>query len=308
MTRYLPHITKLLLLVLVLSLDLGRAQNDPSKFNGGSVLAMAGSKSVAIAVDSRFGLGFQTVHSLGDTDEGNPRIIHLPNSNTLMAWTGLYGDGLSFTEELNVIMGRKFRNDQVLSFPNTKRRITGPKTIAMLMSHLLYQRRNAPYYVEPVVVGLESVPIDEVRIGEAAGELRIEDASSGLQSIIDIARSGQRLLTAKEDGASSQPARPINRKLVQRPYLCTTDMLGAQSTSSSFVASGVASRSLYGTAEALWRPDLSGEELVEVCGRAFLSALERDCLSGYGVVIYLIEGIGDDDARIVEYVLDCRND
>ena len=36
---------------------------------------------------------------------GNPRIIHLPNSNALLAWTGLYGDGLGFAEEMNVLLG-----------------------------------------------------------------------------------------------------------------------------------------------------------------------------------------------------------
>jgi 20S proteasome subunit beta 3 len=33
---------------------------------------------------------------------------------------------------------------------------------------------------------------------------------------------------------------------------------------------------------------LEPEELVEVCGKAFQSALERDCLSGYGVLILLL--------------------
>ena len=101
-------------------------------------------------------------------------------------------------------------------------------------------------------------------------------------------------------------------KTIQKPYLCGTDMLGAQSTSTSFVCSGVASRSLHGTAEALWKPNLDGEELVEVCGRAFVSALERDILSGYGAVVYLIQGGCDGDVgkgvQIIEYVLACRND
>ena len=56
---------------------------------------------------------------------------------------------------------------------------------------------------------------------------------------------------------------------------------------------------------------MDGEELVEVCGRAFVSALERDILSGYGAVVYLIQGgCGDDGmgVQIIEYVLACRND
>ena len=46
-------------------------------------------------------------------------------------------------------------------------------------------------------------------------------------------------------------------------------MIGAQSTSKLCVCSGAASKSLYGTAEAMWRPNLTPEELVQVCGRGF---------------------------------------
>jgi 20S proteasome subunit beta 3 len=88
-----------------------------------------------------------------------------------------------------------------------------------------------------------------------------------------------------------------------RPFLCAMDMIGAQSFSSSFVCSGVASQSLYGTAEALWRPNMGPKDLAEVCGKAFQSALERDCLSGYGILVYLITKDG-----IVEFDLASRND
>lgn len=87
------------------------------------------------------------------------------------------------------------------------------------------------------------------------------------------------------------------------PYLCAMDMIGAQSVSTSFVCSGVASMSLYGTAEALWKPNMEPRELAEVCGKAFQSALERDCLSGYGILVYLITKDG-----IIEFDLASRSD
>jgi 20S proteasome subunit beta 3 len=89
-----------------------------------------------------------------------------------------------------------------------------------------------------------------------------------------------------------------------RPYLCTMDIIGAKSQSMSFVCAGVASKSLYGTAEAYWKPNLSEDELVEICAKSFMSALERDCLSGYGAMIYLISS----DGSITEYDLECRSD
>eukprot|EP00536_Pseudo-nitzschia_multiseries_P013943 jgi/Psemu1/68921/estExt_Genemark1.C_6340004 len=87
------------------------------------------------------------------------------------------------------------------------------------------------------------------------------------------------------------------------PFLCAMDMIGAQSFSQSFVCSGAASTSLYGTAEAMWRPNMTPDELLECCGRVFQSALERDCLSGYGILVYLITKDG-----IAEYDLASRND
>lgn len=88
-----------------------------------------------------------------------------------------------------------------------------------------------------------------------------------------------------------------------KPFLCAMDMIGAQSFSKSFICAGAASESLYGTAEALWNPNLGPEELANVCGKAFQSALERDCLSGYGILVYLITKDG-----ITEFDLATRND
>jgi len=89
----------------------------------------------------------------------------------------------------------------------------------------------------------------------------------------------------------------------RKPFLCAMDMIGAQSFSQSFICSGAASTSLYGTAEALWKPNMKPEDLLECCGKVFQSALERDCLSGYGILVYLITEDG-----IAEYDLASRND
>jgi len=104
-------------------------------------------------------------------------------------------------------------------------------------------------------------------------------------------------LMVEDDETNDEP------KII-KPFLCAQDVIGAESKSNQFVCAGVASKSLYGTAEALWKPNLSPEELVEVCGKAFLSALERDCLSGYGAVLYLITA--EDGIQQIE--LACRND
>lgn len=91
--------------------------------------------------------------------------------------------------------------------------------------------------------------------------------------------------------------------ITRKPFLCAMDMIGAKSFSKSFICSGAASTSLYGTAEALWRPNMEPKELLECCGTVFQSSLERDCLSGYGILVYLITNDG-----VTCYSLASRND
>ena len=233
----------LLIVVVCLAAEIisSHAQQDPMSMNGGSILAMAGNGCVALAVDKRFGSGSQMVSIA-------PRHVLAPHAHLMVAFTGLEGDVQSLSQELRIQVHAKHR-------PTTwsqvaPERYISPKAMASLTSHVLYQRRGSPYFVEPLVVGLER---------RTNGELQ--------------------------------------------PFLCAQDCLGAKSKSDAFVCAGVASKSMYGTAEALWRPNLSSQELAEICGKAFLSALERDCLSGYGAIIYLMTKDG-----ITEYDLATRND
>jgi 20S proteasome subunit beta 3 len=251
-------------------------QQDPSTMNGGSILAMAGKGSVAVAVDKRFGSGPQVWYARTTLDFIHlvvfppvecltlflfndlamlqmvnivPRHVWMPHSNVLVAFVGLEGDVQSLYQDLQTQVDSRL--GRALGFgllDNKRSRQISPRAMTSVTSHLLYQRRGA-YYVEPIVVGLS--------------------------------------------GSSE----------ANEPFLCAMDMIGAQSFSKSFVCSGAASKSLYGTAEALWKPDLEPDELAEVCGKAFQSALERDCLSGYGVLVYLVTSDG-----VVEIDLASRND
>lgn len=112
-------------------------------------------------------------------------------------------------------------------------RAIGVKTLANLTSSTLYERRFGPYYVEPIVCGLEG---------------------------------------------------PDNI-----PTIAAYDLIGAGVFADDFVVSGTCSDSLYGMCEALWRPDLSPDELFEVASQALLSAVNRDALSGWGAQVTIIE-------------------
>jgi len=234
-------------------------QQDPSTLNGGSIMAMCGRNCLAIAVDKRFGSGPQMVTL-------TPRTVLIPHSELIVAFAGLEGDVQSLSKELSIYVSSKMNGHLGFGFGEDfdcfDSKLISPKAMSSLLSHSLYKRRGSPYYVEPIVAGLQ----------------KVKTRNNG-----DL---------AKED------------KFRYIPYLCSQDLIGAKSESSSFACAGAASKSLYGTAEAMWRSGLTPQELLQVCGRAFLSGLERDCMSGYGAVIYLIIG----DEGIFEYDIACRND
>lgn len=146
-----------------------------------------------------------------------------------------------------------------------------PRAIASSCVIYCIEGAVPPYYVEPVIVGLECVSVPIYSDHDRATEVMAIDSLEHLQAqqiIYSIIGQSNRHKHAQKDR---------RYKTVQRVFM-NNDMLGARSTSSTYVCSGVASRSLHGTAEALWRPNLEAEELVEVCGKALVSALERDCL------------------------------
>lgn len=248
---------------------LGQEQ-DPMTLNGGSILAMSGENCVAIAVDKRFGSGPQMVNI-------SPRTIYIPNSNVLVAFSGLEGDIQSLSREVAVQVSSKISRNIGFGFQesNSSSNISA-KSMSQLLSHLLYRRRQSPYFVEPIIAGVEKIVDDS----EYKNSLKQSDQS---------------------DETKKMQEKSCTR---YRSFLCAQDCIGAQSKSNAFVCSGAASKSLYGTAEAMWRPGLTSEELIQICGKAFLSALERDCLSGYGAVLYLIDG----ENGIEEIDLVSRND
>ncbi|KAA8497008.1 Proteasome subunit beta type-3 [Porphyridium purpureum] len=77
------------------------------------------------------------------------------------------------------------------------------------------------------------------------------------------------------------------------PFLCAMDLLGAAAYADDFVVSGTCAESLFGTCETFYRPDLGPDDLFETISQAMLSALDRDCISGWGVTVHIItpEGV-----------------
>ena len=66
------------------------------------------------------------------------------------------------------------------------------------------------------------------------------------------------------------------------------DSLGAMETSKDFMVAGTAPNSLWGVCETFFRPNLGPEELFETISQCLLSGVDRDALSGWGAVVYVM--------------------
>lgn len=56
-----------------------------------------------------------------------------------------------------------------------------------------------------------------------------------------------------------------------------------------FVVSGTCSEQMYGMCESLWEPNLEADDLFETISQAILNAVDRDAMSGMGIIVHLIE-------------------
>ncbi|GIX94646.1 proteasome subunit beta type-3 [Caerostris darwini] len=109
------------------------------EYNGGIIIAMKGKECVAIAADRRLGVRAQTVGmDFQKIYEMGPRLyIGLP---------GLATDTATVAQKL------KFRLN---IYELREGRQMTPKVFSSVVSNLLYERRFGPYFVCPVIAGLE---------------------------------------------------------------------------------------------------------------------------------------------------------
>lgn len=108
-------------------------------YNGGAIVAMKGKDCVAIASDKRFGVEGRTMSTRFErVFEMSPRVyIGLP---------GLATDTLTFYKRL------KFRTNMYELRENRKMR---PKILNSLVSSMLYEKRFGPYFIEPIIAGID---------------------------------------------------------------------------------------------------------------------------------------------------------
>jgi 20S proteasome subunit beta 3 len=106
----------------------------------------------------------------------------------------------------------------------------------------------------------------------------------------------------------------VNSK-TNEPYICGFDNIGYSpetlhplilrciDLSSSFIVAGTATDQLYGMLEALYEPDLGPDELFETMSQAFLNAVDRDAISGWGVVSYVMYVLSRSPLRVISCLI-----
>lgn len=108
-------------------------------YNGGAMLAMRGDECVTIAADKRYGIQMQTVAT-------NFQKIFEMGPHLYVGLPGLATDTQTVMERL------RFRKN---IYELKENRRMSPEVMASMVSNMLYEKRFGPYFVEPIVAGLE---------------------------------------------------------------------------------------------------------------------------------------------------------
>lgn len=191
---------------------------------------MVGKDCVAIACDLRMGM-----QSVGVANHFEKIFQY---GHTFLALTGLATDVQTLSEDFKIATNMyKMREERKIE----------PESFANLVSSTLYGKRFGPYFVSPIVTGLNS-------------------------------RTG-------------------------KPFICGFDSIGCIDFAKDFIVAGTASDQLFGMCESLYEPNLSPEDLFETVSQALLNSVDRDCLSGWGAIVYVIT-----KDKVVKRLLKSRQD
>mmetsp|Transcript_2594 Transcript_2594/g.3984 ORF Transcript_2594/g.3984 Transcript_2594/m.3984 type:complete len:205 (+) Transcript_2594:153-767(+) len=109
------------------------------EYNGAAIIAMTGKNCVGIAADTRLGIQAQTVAT-------DFKKVFKVNDKLFVGLAGLATD----VQTLDQIL--RFRQNL---YELREERPMTPKVFSNLLSNILYEKRFGPWFVEPVVAGID---------------------------------------------------------------------------------------------------------------------------------------------------------
>jgi 20S proteasome subunit beta 3 len=188
---------------------------NPFELNGSGLVAMKGKNCVGIATDTRLGNQFHTVST------SFQKVFKMQN-NILMGLSGLATDIQTFHRKMQFKLNMyKLRENRDMK----------PSTFAHLVGTSLYEHRFGPFFVNPLVVGLE------------------------------------------DDGEA---------------IVYNYDSIGCQSFTANYATVGTAEGNFSAMCESYWNESLGPQELEDVLANVLVSGLDRDIMSGWGGIVYII--------------------
>ena len=115
------------------------SNQNPLSYNGSGIVAMVGKNCVAVGTDTRLGVGFQTVAT-------NSQKVFLMQDDILLCITGLASDIQTFYKKMRLKLNMyRLRENRDMK----------ARTFASLVGTTLYEHRFGPFFIFPVVVGLQ---------------------------------------------------------------------------------------------------------------------------------------------------------
>merc|ERR1712086_998539 len=101
---------------------------------------------------------------------------------------------------------------------------------------------------------------------------------------VGIAADGRYGIQQMTVGTNFQKIFRVNDKT----FLSGMDLIGAPVETDDFVVGGTCTEYLFGACESLYKPNMNKDELFETLAQALMSAVDRDCISGWGGVVHII--------------------
>lgn len=127
-----------------------------------------------------------------------------------------------------------------------------PKTFAAMLSNLLYERRFGPFFIEPIVAGIDP-----------------ETKECYICSMDLI-------------GCKTEPADFVVSGTAEEQLYGNSLVLWSFHTNFQLP-------SFQGMCETLWSENLKPDELFESAAQALINAADRDAITGWGSVVHVIE-------------------
>lgn len=79
-----------------------------------------------------------------------------------------------------------------------------------------------------------------------------------------------------------------DKKKEWKPILAGYDLIGCMDMNNTFSVGGTCSELLYGACESFYKENMGPDEMFEVISQALLASMDRDILSGWGAMVYIL--------------------